>query len=93
MNIAKRNILFLLQQIVFRIRIWRVIGNRVILGRYWEGDMDHRRFSPAKGVSSIELFYDVMLVYCLGVLTSTMHHVEGGSFTFGQWLSFTFSYT
>lgn len=54
--------------------------------------MDHRRFSPAKGVSSIELFYDVMLVYCLGVLTSTMHHVEGGSFTFGQWLSFTFSY-
>ena len=33
--------------------------------------MDHRRFSPAKGVSSIELFYDVMLVYCLGVLTST----------------------
>ena len=54
--------------------------------------MDHRRFSPAKGVSSIELFYDVMLVYCLGVLTSTMHHVEGGSFTFDQWLSFTFSY-
>ena len=54
--------------------------------------MKHRTFSPAQGVSSIELFYDVMFVYCLGVLTTTMHHVEGGSFSVGQWLSFTFSY-
>lgn len=46
----------------------------------------------ATNVSSIELFYDVMLVYCLRVLTGTMHQVEEGLFTLEHWLSFTFSY-
>ena len=54
--------------------------------------MKHCAISPAQDVSSIELFYDVMLVYCLSVLTSTMHHTEGGSFGLDQWISFTFAY-
>ena len=54
--------------------------------------MKRRPFSPARGVSNIELFYDLIFVYCISVLTSTMHHVYGGFFDLEQWLDFTFSY-
>ncbi len=54
--------------------------------------MKRRAFSPAKGVSNIELFYDLIFVYCISVLASTMHHVQDGFFDLPQWLGFTFSY-
>ena len=37
--------------------------------------MKRRAFSPGMGVSNIELFYDLIFVHCISVLTSTMHHV------------------
>ena len=37
--------------------------------------MKRRAFLPAMGVSNIELFYDLIFVYCISVLMSTMHHV------------------
>ena len=54
--------------------------------------MKRREFTPARGVSNIELFYDLIFVYCISVLTSTMHHVHGDFFDLNQWLEFTFSY-
>ncbi len=54
--------------------------------------MRRKRFVAAKGVSNIELFYDLIFVYCISMLTSTMHHVTGGFFTLSQWGEFTFSY-
>ena len=74
---------------------WRNAGGR---GRtpdeleQLEGGMKRRSFAPARGVSNIELFYDLIFVYCISVLTSTMHHVNGDFVDFAQWLSFTFSY-
>ena len=32
--------------------------------------MKKRPFVPAEGVSNIELFYDLIFVYCISVLTS-----------------------
>lgn len=37
-------------------------------------------FSPARGVSNIELFYDLIFVYCISVVTGVLHHPEGGFF-------------
>ena len=54
--------------------------------------MKRRAFIPAEGVSNIELFYDLIFVYCISVLTTTMHHVHGDFFDLAQWLDFTFSY-
>ena len=54
--------------------------------------MKRRAFSPGMGVSNIELFYDLIFVYCISVLTSTMHHVHGDFFDLSQWLDFTFAY-
>ena len=54
--------------------------------------MKRRTFKPTRGVSNIELFYDLIFVYCISVLTSTMHHVHGDFFDITQWLEFTFSY-
>lgn len=45
-----------------------------------------------EGVSNIELFYDLIFVYCISVLTSLCHHVEGGFLDLGTWLIFLFSY-
>ena len=53
--------------------------------------MKKRTFVPARGVSNIELFYDLIFVYCISVITTTMHHVDG-FFTWAQWAEFTFSY-
>lgn len=38
-------------------------------------------FRPATGVSNIELFYDLIFVYCISVITSLMHNPEGGFFS------------
>ena len=37
-------------------------------------------FSPARGVSNIELFYDLIFVYCISVVTGVLHHPHGGFF-------------
>ncbi len=37
-------------------------------------------FAPAKGVSNIELFYDLIFVYCISVVTGVLHHPAGGFF-------------
>ena len=49
-------------------------------------------FKAAEGVSNIELFYDLIFVYCISVLTSLMHHVHDGFFDLGTFLTFIFSY-
>lgn len=54
--------------------------------------MFKRLFVPAKGVSNIELFYDLIFVYCISVITGLMHHPAGGFFdaeTFHEY-AFTF---
>ena len=48
-------------------------------------------YHPVEGVSSIELFYDLIFVYCISVLTSLCHHVEG-FLDPGVWVIFMFSY-
>ena len=35
-------------------------------------------FVPLKGVDNIELFYDLIFVYCISVLTSLLHHPHNG---------------
>ncbi|MDO5117529.1 MAG: low temperature requirement protein A [Eggerthellaceae bacterium] len=49
-------------------------------------------FQAVEGVSNIELFYDLIFVYCISVITSLMHHVHDGFFDLNTWLVFTFSY-
>ena len=49
-------------------------------------------FKAVEGVSNIELFYDLIFVYCISVITSLMHHVHDGFFDLSMWLVFTFSY-
>ena len=61
-------------------------------GAHRKHAMKRRAFSPGMGVSNIELFYDLIFVYCISVLTSTMHHVHGDFFDLSQWLDFTFAY-
>ena len=51
-----------------------------------------RAFKPAEGVSNIELFYDLIFVYGISVLTSLCHHVEGGFLDLGTWLIYLFSF-
>lgn len=47
--------------------------------------------APAQGVSNIELFYDLIFVYCISVLTSLCHRTTGLP-DLGTWVIFTFSY-
>lgn len=49
-------------------------------------------FKAAEGVSNIELFYDLIFVYCISVITSLMHHVHDGFFDLSTYLVFAFSY-
>ena len=42
-------------------------------------------YKPAKGVSNIELFYDLIFVYCISVITGVLHHPEGGFFSLGAY--------
>ena len=39
-----------------------------------------RPYTPAKGVSNIELFYDLIFVYCISLITGVMHEPAGGFF-------------
>lgn len=48
-------------------------------------------YRPVEGVSNIELFYDLIFVYCISVLTSLCHHVEG-FLDLTAWVIFLFSY-
>lgn len=50
-----------------------------------------RLFRPAEGVSNIELFYDLIFVYCISVVTALCHHVDGGFLDLGTWLIYIFS--
>ena len=54
--------------------------------------MQRRPFKPAEGVSNIELFYDLIFVYGISVLTSLCHHVEGGFIDLGTWVIYIFSF-
>ena len=54
--------------------------------------MRRRPFKPAEGVSNIELFYDLIFVYCISVVTSLCHHVEGGFMDLGTWIIYLFSF-
>ena len=44
------------------------------------------------GVSNIELFYDLIFVYCISALTSLCHHVQGGFLDLSTWVLFLFAY-
>lgn len=37
-------------------------------------------YVPARGVSNVELFYDLVFVYCISVVTGVMHLHRGGFF-------------
>ena len=50
-----------------------------------------RPFVPAEGVSNVELFYDLIFVYCISVMTSLCHHVEG-FLDVGTWVIYMFSF-
>jgi len=54
--------------------------------------MRKRPFRPVEGVSNIELFYDLIFVYCISVVTSLCHHVENGFMDLGTWLIYLFSF-
>ena len=52
--------------------------------------MKRRAFSPGMGVSNIELFYDLIFVYCISVVTALCHHVEGGFMDLGTWIIYLY---
>ena len=54
--------------------------------------MRKRSFVPAKGVSNIELFYDLIFVYCISVITSLCHHLEGDFLGINTWGVYMFSF-
>ena len=54
--------------------------------------MKKRLFKAVEGVSNIELFYDLIFVYCISVITSLCHHVEGGFLDWGTWGIYTFAF-
>ncbi|MBR3225784.1 MAG: low temperature requirement protein A [Atopobiaceae bacterium] len=54
--------------------------------------MRKRPLRLAKGVSNLELFYDLIFVYGISVVTSLCHHIEGGFLDLGTWLIFLFSF-
>ena len=54
--------------------------------------MRKREFKPVEGVSNIELFYDLIFVYGISVLTSLCHHIEGGFLDWGTWTIYMFSF-
>ena len=54
--------------------------------------MIKRPFEPAEGVSNIELFYDLIFVYGISVITSLCHQIDGGFLDIGLWLVYLFSF-
>ena len=53
--------------------------------------MKRRCLRLVEGVTNIELFYDLIFVYCISVLTSLCHGA-GGFMSVNTWAIFTFSY-
>ncbi|MDO4536838.1 MAG: low temperature requirement protein A, partial [Coriobacteriales bacterium] len=56
-----------------------------------EATMLKRDFKPAEGVSNIELFYDLIFVYCISVVTSLCSDIPSGFFDHGTWIIYMFS--
>ena len=54
--------------------------------------MRKRPLRLAKGVSNLELFYDLIFVYGISVVTSLCHQIEGGFLDWGIWLIYLFSF-
>ena len=54
--------------------------------------MQKRPFVPAEGVSNVELFYDLIFVYCISVITSLCHHFHGDFPTIESWSIYLFSF-
>ena len=54
--------------------------------------MRKRVFKAVEGVSNIELFYDLIFVYCISVITSLCHHVEGGFLGWETWVLYMFAF-
>ena len=54
--------------------------------------MRKRPFAPAEGVSNIELFYDLIFVYGISVVTSLCRDPQAGFFDWGMWLIYLFSF-
>ena len=54
--------------------------------------MRKRPYAPVDGVSNIELFYDLIFVYCISVITSLMHHVDGSFPSLETWVIYLFTF-
>ena len=54
--------------------------------------MRKRPYAPVEGVSNIELFYDLIFVYCISVITSLMHHVDGAFPDLETWVIYLFTF-
>ena len=54
--------------------------------------MRKRPYAPVDGVSNIELFYDLIFVYCISVITSLMHHVDGSFPNLETWVIYLFTF-
>ena len=54
--------------------------------------MRKRSLIPVDSVSNIELFYDLIFVFCISVTTSMCHHVHGDFLDLHTWGSFIFVY-
>ena len=54
--------------------------------------MRKRSLIPVDSVSNIELFYDLIFVFCISVTTSMCHHIHGDFLDLHTWLSFIFVY-
>ena len=54
--------------------------------------MVKKLFVPAEGVSNIELFYDLIFVHCIGVITSLVGHSQWGFPDLGTWAIYLFSF-
>ena len=54
--------------------------------------MKKRVFIPAKGVSNIELFYDLLFVYCISVITSLLRRTQVGFPGPREFLTYTFTF-
>ncbi|MGI6220504.1 MAG: low temperature requirement protein A [Coriobacteriales bacterium] len=51
-----------------------------------------RIFKAVEGVSNIELFYDLIFVYCISIITSLCHHLQGDFLDWGTWGIYMFSF-
>ncbi len=54
--------------------------------------MHKRALALVEGVSNIELFYDLIFVYAISVITSLCHGIQGGFLDMGTWLIYLFCF-